>query len=1074
MSISNTNNSQNEQQMLNRPKSVSGSESASRKSPQISGYSSEAHNQKASLNLKGTSISEKTENQDTNAFKIPNHPIQLLPITSQNENSSSIPYDLNSIGENLSTISLPADLESASYNGCDKSPHAFDLIIPFPFLSNQTASNSPTNRSKNTSVIVQDSNSSNEINQYRLANTYQSSFSRSRRITIDSSIYFPRQSKTAYFVKNIRRRHSSVVHNDQRLKNGSETLNKPELENLAKNFIGSSVYGKSWSTRISNDDLSNTKNQAQTIGISQQILTKTLTNQEIASSNCHSIQRRFSTVSNILNGRDMADFSQKPFRSASNIGNRKGKQTMYEWPSIAKIPQNEALVTGAIEKSFSLSHLLQDWLYKISFIILVLFFFLVVLAMPIDMIVQSQETRQHWNVFIIIGACVIMAIAATVITCIRIVLTNRSLAAIPHKYTPGLADVPIELYKNIQNELQRCRDIAYKARPIYRTPPVYVSHDGLLPPSTKPWGSMLAKTLYIEVIVLAAETIVVKALMFHPSLARPPGMPLRVYMPMLHQYSVVNVPKTVVNQFVQQFELARYSGKLVTESQFSELMSICHKILVSMTPGDLGRGITSSQDISRTSSPFSTPNRFLNHNQSHTQLLNQNQLYGQTSGFGHFLQPPSSARSWANHVGDMFTFNKDGDSLTPAAVPTQSVGATRPNTPLSRVSTTGSMIYTALNADSNNGDDADAGRKILYNLSSSEEFINSVTQLAQKRSTQMASSNSVESRKSLNRLHNDSFNQRVCRTGSKIIHKDAGLLNLSATALVMASTHNELTGLYQASQLQPQPFQSLPSVRFPVNYPAVQVQNQGSSIQQLAEKEDEIYGLHQMQEQLRNFSFHTDQKSPILNNPDRQYVEETHTVIITPDTDHLKINQSISTSIDNSSQTDILQRSNHSETPQQKQTNNNSYSFRGFRTQNSTAKWSKKRHSRVSSKFQASSLITSASDSWAPRQNTLNQQQQQTQPLTDLNGTDQRFRHRLPRFLLGRQGTELRGIAKEKPSSSEIGSNTKVTGSSKLNQVFTQNNGKNRTEKTNGGQDEKTQDIASRATSSAGSVVIRR
>lgn len=197
------------------------------------------------------------------------------------------------------------------------------------------------------------------------------------------------------------------------------------------------------------------------------------------------------------------------------------------------------------------------------------------------MIIQSQRTGQYWNVIIIISAYAICAVIAVILTIFRIISTRRSLAAIPHQYTPGLADIPIEFYRNINAELERCRRIALKARPISRTPMVYISHPGLMPPSVANRGR-LAETPYIDVIQLASEMLVTKAESIHSSFARPVGMPFKEYVDMLFNFSIIDISRVVIDDFIEQYEKARFSNNLITESQFSDLMETYRRIMVSM------------------------------------------------------------------------------------------------------------------------------------------------------------------------------------------------------------------------------------------------------------------------------------------------------------------------------------------------------------------------------------------------------------------------------------------------------------------------------------------------------------
>lgn len=224
---------------------------------------------------------------------------------------------------------------------------------------------------------------------------------------------------------------------------------------------------------------------------------------------------------------------------------------------------------------------LQTFLYKFSLVFLILCFTAVVVATPIDMIIQSQRTGQYWNAIIIIASYALVAITAAIFTIIRIVVTRRALSAIPHQYIPGLADIPIDLYRNITSELDRCRKISRNSRPIFQDPPVHVSHPGLMPPAIVDLGR-LADTPYIDVIRLASEMIATKAEVLHPLLSRAPGMSLRDYVYTLHSIKIIDLPIENVDEFIDQYECARFSGNLITEYQFGEFMESCRRLMLSI------------------------------------------------------------------------------------------------------------------------------------------------------------------------------------------------------------------------------------------------------------------------------------------------------------------------------------------------------------------------------------------------------------------------------------------------------------------------------------------------------------
>lgn len=220
-----------------------------------------------------------------------------------------------------------------------------------------------------------------------------------------------------------------------------------------------------------------------------------------------------------------------------------------------------------------------------------------IIATPIDTIIQSRNTGQFWNTIIILGAYALTFINAFVIYVLRIVATRRALGVIPHGYyVVQTGSVPWPCVKMIENELERCKTLAEKARPAEGS----ISHPGMMRPTLSK-GGRLIDTPYEDVIGVSSSMIESKAAALHPSFYRPQGMPLREYLSFLQSYGMLPTP-SIVTEFAQLYEKARFSGEIMSELEFDVYMESCRKLLVSLR-------------LPISSAPYNTSNR------SHLNLL---------------------------------------------------------------------------------------------------------------------------------------------------------------------------------------------------------------------------------------------------------------------------------------------------------------------------------------------------------------------------------------------------------------------------------------------------------------------
>lgn len=585
----------------------------------------------------GLSNTASTSNIYTSKTKQKSNPVLLTPIKSAASSRKKSSVSLSSLS-NLSDGTSSSSSVSSNNPGQRQISSRVD-----PGQGHAT-----TNASLNTysTALLPPSNTTNE-HRYSFSKfsprrmLAEDSAPGTNRKNSNSSSFSPRPSRYSQYNKTRDRRHSCG------LQNGSlAEVHPTQRRNSSSTFRRRDSSGMKGFDRF------------ETIDNSSAIEKDTAENLFTSTNDSNFLHRLSSHRSSSLIKPDVVSSNETIESTHKNTAG-----TGYGWPSITENTRKNQKHNVILQTSSWES--LQKWLYRISLLFLLLIFSAVVAAMPIDMIIQSQKTGQFWNAIIIIAAYALMGFISAIITIFRIISTRKSLAAIPHRYIPGIADVPIELYKHIQRELQRCREIARKARPIYRNPPLRISHDGLMPPSVKLRGR-LADTPYIEVIKLASQTIGTKAQVLHPSFERPPGMSLRDYIYMLCKYDVIGVSKSLADNFIDQYEQARFSGKLITEAQFSDFMESCHKIMVSMKYRDVTSLSVSSKALSRypstryyhnsagqqifqPSSPVRTSNNSVS-NSNNTPNLN---LYQGQMLSVPLLRPPPSAPSSVYKLGDL-------------------------------------------------------------------------------------------------------------------------------------------------------------------------------------------------------------------------------------------------------------------------------------------------------------------------------------------------------------------------------------------------------------------------------------
>jgi hypothetical protein len=270
------------------------------------------------------------------------------------------------------------------------------------------------------------------------------------------------------------------------------------------------------------------------------------------------------------------------------------------------------------------------------FLYLVLFAFLVVT--PIDVIQQAVQRRRNYDILVITVCYVATILAVAFIYATRLYISRSVLASIPKAWIPvEKGDVPPDVRQVIVEGLGRSAAIAYQARPriplvVFAEEPAVGGRAHIQTPvpssielrksaaqsgeaaDRKPvWGEIehpgwasptspdVPNLQYDTVVQELANLIEAKAITLAPPdpmshaeppildpdaialLQRPEYMGLRDYLMHLTELSVL-APLPTTDEFLAQYEAARFSARPMSNEQFRSLMHLFAEILRNMHP----------------------------------------------------------------------------------------------------------------------------------------------------------------------------------------------------------------------------------------------------------------------------------------------------------------------------------------------------------------------------------------------------------------------------------------------------------------------------------------------------------
>lgn len=223
---------------------------------------------------------------------------------------------------------------------------------------------------------------------------------------------------------------------------------------------------------------------------------------------------------------------------------------------------------------------MNNLLYQFSLVFFVIVFIGLVVITPVDTILQSQASGQFWNVIITVVAYCLTVVIAIILYIIRLIKTRRSLADIPRRYIPRPDDISPGSANLIESELSRCERIIKETMPSSING--NVSHAGFLPPSI---ATESFEGPYEEVVDAMVAFFSRKATALHSSFGRPQGMAIREYLLLLQSYAIFEEHDSpLIDEFLQMYEYARFSGNPLHKAQFNNFVETCFKVLFAMKP----------------------------------------------------------------------------------------------------------------------------------------------------------------------------------------------------------------------------------------------------------------------------------------------------------------------------------------------------------------------------------------------------------------------------------------------------------------------------------------------------------
>jgi hypothetical protein len=284
--------------------------------------------------------------------------------------------------------------------------------------------------------------------------------------------------------------------------------------------------------------------------------------------------------------------------------------------------------------------------YSSAFVILFLVAFITTVVTPADLVYQSiRNNRNIPNIFSIAGVYVLTIVISLFLWASRIYTNRAILNAIPKSYIPvDAGEVPRKVHRMIVKQWERSAIVAWDSRPRdireesqreegrgrhgrHVHPFRRRTHDKdrtIVPPekalaawghiSHPGWSSPASEDLpnleYWRVFIELPNLIEAKAVSLAPTdpeasqtghidsdassvpdarivalLQRPSAMTLRDYLDRLASFNLINPPE-LAEEFVAQYEYARFSTSALTEQDFRTLMATFAAILTGMLPID--------------------------------------------------------------------------------------------------------------------------------------------------------------------------------------------------------------------------------------------------------------------------------------------------------------------------------------------------------------------------------------------------------------------------------------------------------------------------------------------------------
>ena len=277
-------------------------------------------------------------------------------------------------------------------------------------------------------------------------------------------------------------------------------------------------------------------------------------------------------------------------------------------------------------------------IYRAVYVLLYLILIALLVITPADAIERSLQNEQSYNVFILAITYAATFLILGFLYAIRLYVNKTALAAIPKQWVPvDKGDVKERVYKLITAGLNRSAAITFLSRPRNRTSAdenelqenlfaqpriplktartVGLELGVVLPAKGTSWANIeqrgwsspnsrdLPNLHYGTVVSELPNLIEAKALTLAPKdptstadppmvdpdaaemLQRQPTMTIRAYLENLADLGVIDMA-TTANDFITQYEYARFSTRPISNAEFRSLMHLFAELLRTMSAPD--------------------------------------------------------------------------------------------------------------------------------------------------------------------------------------------------------------------------------------------------------------------------------------------------------------------------------------------------------------------------------------------------------------------------------------------------------------------------------------------------------